>query len=438
MSRALTRLVSLLAVAASPAAAQDAADSVPVSYEVNGLRIIHLRRPTTTDVIAVSLYFLGGARTVTNANAGIEPLVLMASQYGTKNYPAEAARRALARTGSRITVAPESDWTVFTVHGVKQEFDSTWAVFADRVMHPTLDSASVSIVRKRMLGAVARRLASPEDQLDALADSIAFRGHPYAVSPSGNETSLKALTTADLHGFVRDQFVTSRMLMVLVGDVPRAQVEGAVTRTLGTLPKGTYSWTLPPPVRPSKPEFIVADRMTHTDYILGYIGGPERSSPQYPAFERTMSLLSGWINYEVRERNGLSYAAHVRLMERGAPGGAIYMSTTRPDTAMKLVHAIIKRFDENISIPRYILQRSAKSFDAAYLYATESASAHADLLARAQLYDGDFRVAARQGEIMSKVAFLDIRRTVREYVRNIQYAFVGDTTRLPREQFTKR
>lgn len=415
-----------------------AGDTVPSSYEVGGLRVIHMRRDSTTNVIAVHLYLLGGARQVSAANAGVEPFLLMASAYGTQNYPGEAARRALARTGSRIAVSAEPDWTSYSFHGLKQEFDSAWAVFADRLMHPTLDSSAMGIVRKRMLADVARRLASPEDHVDALADSLAFRNHPYAVSPSGNQRSLASLTADDLRSYARDQLVTSRMLLVVVGDVSRPQVEQAIARTLGRLPKGAYAWTLPPSWTASKPEVIAADRAIQTNYILGYMSGPPRSSPQYPAFERAMSLLSNWISFEIREKRGMSYAAHVRMLDRGAPGAAIYMSTTSPDSAMKLVNRILESFESDVMIPRSTLRKSARVFDVAYVYGTETASTHAEILGRAQLYGGDFRTALRQTEIMQQVASINMRRAIKDYAKNIRYAYVGDTTKLPRAEFAKR
>jgi len=39
---------------------------------------------------------------------------------------------------------------------------------------------------------------------------------------------------------------------------------------------------------------------------------------------------------------------------------------------------------------------------------------------------------------MGKLSFADLRASVRQYFKNIQYAFVGDTTRVPREQMNKR
>jgi len=413
-------------------------DSTLLQYDVNGLRIVHQPRPPAADIIAVHLYLLGGSRQVSVENAGIEPFLLMASAYGTKQYPGEEARRALARTGSSIDVVAQSDWTSYAFHGLKQDFDSTWSIFVDRLMQPTLDSTAIGIVRRRLLARVARRHASPEDYAWFLSDSAAFKGHPYAIDPWGSERSLRALGPDVLRRYASEQFVTSRMVLVIVGDLPRDKVEQAVGRTLGTLPRGSYEWTLPEAPRPAPSDIAFAYRSTPTNHIVGTVIGPPRSSKEYPAFERALNLLGGWISYVVREQQGLSYAAGVDVSDRGVPSAAIYVSTTRPDTTFKLINLILTNFTSNVTIPRSTLREGAKAFTTSYIRATETAAGHAGLLARALLYEGDPTAASRKADVMAKLAFSDLRRSIRDYVKNVHYAFVGDTLRVPREAMLKR
>ena len=57
---------------------------------------------------------------------------------------------------------------------VRAQLDSSWAVLADRVMAPRLDSADVELVRAQMLGAAQQRIASPDAHVSHVADSVAF------------------------------------------------------------------------------------------------------------------------------------------------------------------------------------------------------------------------------------------------------------------------
>ena len=64
-----------------------------------------LRQNNANNVVAANLYLLGGARQVTAANAGIEPILLEVSERGTQRYPKNALRRADVAAGKR-----DSQW----------------------------------------------------------------------------------------------------------------------------------------------------------------------------------------------------------------------------------------------------------------------------------------------------------------------------------------
>lgn len=433
----VVRSAFAILIAVPTIAATQVADTA-LTYDVNGLAVIHQPRPASSSVFAAQLYLLGGARQVDARTAGIEPLLLMASEYGTQRYPGEAARRALAETGSAIYVATTKDWTSLQLVGLKTEFDSAWAVLADRVMQPALDSAAVHAARSRLVARATRKGSSPEARAWVVAESLAYRDHPYAIDPEGTVESLRALTIDDLRAYARSQLVASRMLLVIVGDIEPGRVRDAISRTLGTLPHGNYTWALPDPIRVEKAELVVVPQQSVTNYVVGVVAGPQRTEKEYLAFQRAMMLLSGWVSYQVREQNALSYAAYVSVLDRGAPAAAIYMSTTRADSAMRVVHRVLKSYEQEVSIPRYALRRNAEWLKTQYLYSTESAAAHAEMLARARLYDGDHRAAATFADAMMKLSFGELRSAVRKYFRNIQFAYVGDGSRITAAEFTKR
>ena len=183
----MTRRMFLLAVLAfavsiRPATVRAQADTSTTSFDVNGLKVI-LRHNGSNDVVAANVYLLGGTQQLSPATQGIEALLLNASERGTQHFPGETARQVIARLGSTISVDPEADWTLFGFTGIRQTFDSTWAVFADRLMAPTLDSAEVELVRTRMMTEVREERNAPDPLVTRLADSLAWVGHPYGFAP---------------------------------------------------------------------------------------------------------------------------------------------------------------------------------------------------------------------------------------------------------------
>ncbi|MGH7635160.1 MAG: M16 family metallopeptidase, partial [Gemmatimonadaceae bacterium] len=265
---------TMLAPAAMPVArAQAAANDTSTSvFDVSGVHVI-LRRNTANDVVAANLYLIGGDQQVTPQTAGIEPFLLWVSERGTKHYSRDVLRAKMAALGSSIVVEPRDDWTMYGFRGVRDTFDSTWAIFADRLMAPTLAPSDVEFVRAQVLSAVRQRNDSPDDLVQGLADSLLFAGQPYSIAATGNEQSLSSITAADLQKYRATQMVTSRMLLVVVGNIERARLEKLIAPTFGTLPRGTYKWTPPPdpPVSPSSVMYV--QRQLPTNYLLGYYAG---------------------------------------------------------------------------------------------------------------------------------------------------------------------
>ena len=174
------RTVGAQAVAARAVAS----DTFTAKFDVGGIEVV-LRRNPASEVVAANLYLLGGSRQVTAATAGLEPLLLSVSERGTRRFPGAEAARALARVGSSILVSPDYDWTVFGLRSVRSAFDSSWAVFADRLMAPSLRDEDVELVRAQHLAGERERRTSPDDQVELMSDSVTFHVHPYAEEPSG-------------------------------------------------------------------------------------------------------------------------------------------------------------------------------------------------------------------------------------------------------------
>jgi zinc protease len=407
-------------------------DSLTEVYEVDGVKIIH-RRVLTNDVVAVNLYLLGGARQITDSTAGIEPLLLRASERGTRNYPAMAALEAQVRTGSRMLLSAGPDWTVFGFRGLVEEFDSTWAVFTDRLMHPTLDSAAVDLARERMLTSARAAEDDPDIIARSLAAGLAYSGHPYALAVSGTETSLAGITIEQLRNYLSEQIVSSRMLLVIVGNVERERVEAAVGGTIGQLPPGDYVWEMPPTWASDSASVRVEQRRLPTNYIVGYFAGPQASSDVYPDFRVAVALISGLIHSEIRDE-GLSYSAGAYVIERGAAGAAVYVSTTEPEESLKIINEWIEVFRTLGSyLPRGAIEDYEEKWILGYHLENETNAGQADFMARGYLYRGELQTARDFDRMIRSVEPHDIRRIVDQYFKNFQYAFLGNPNEVPEE-----
>jgi zinc protease len=407
-------------------AAPDSA--VTQKFDVNGLTVI-LRRNTANEVVVANLYLLGGARQLRPQTAGIEAMVLAASERGTKRFPGAAVRQRTARLGSTIGIEANDDWSAIGLHAIRSTFDSTWAIFADRVMAPTLDPAEVAIVRDQLLTVARERNTQPDDAAAQLADSLLYINHPNALSPTGTPESIESLTAAQLKQYQAQQFVTSRMLLVVVGNVDRTQIERLVRGTLATMPRGTYKWSPPPPVVSTGRAVAIDNRPLPTNYLLGYAPGPSATDPDYTALRVATAVLSGRLFTEVRSRRNLSYAVEAPFMERASAVGGLYVTTVDPNQVLRLMRQELTTLQTE-SVDPEGLKRLEQQFITEYYLKNETNADQANVLARAELYQGDFRAADRFMEGLRRVTPEDVRRVARQYLKDFRFAYVGDASKL--------
>lgn len=426
----MIRALLLLIVAASGLAAQALPDTGTIRFEVGGVRVIH--RQTNNNLFFANLYLLGGTQLATPATAGLEPFLLDVSERGTRRYPGDRLRRAMARTGSQMGVEAQRDWTAFGVGTTTDRIDSTWAIFTDRLLHPTLADEDIEFVRAITVAALAQRQDSPDALLEYLADSVAFAGHPYGIAPRGTAASVGAITRAQLQQFHREQMRQSRMLLVVVGNVPRAKLQQMIASTLGTLPRGDYRWSAPPAgqQRPGSSVHLEPRRLP-TNYILGWWEGPPAGHPDVPALRVASAILSGRLFAEVRSRRNLTYAVDARFRDEALTAGGLYVTTTRPDTTLGIMRNEIRNLQSYL-IPTENLRPLIQQFLTEYFLDNESSSDQADMLVRAELYRGDFRAAERFVADLRAVTGEDVQRVARTYFRGIRFAYIGNPAQVNR------
>jgi len=274
-----------------------------------------------------------------------------------------------------------------------------------------------------------RRHTQPDLHVQAMARHIAFEGHPYALDPEGTEQSLDALTQADLERYWEDQFVSSRMVLVVVGAVSRARLESLVESALAGLPAGDYTWSLPPPVEPRPSGWRVEYRVLPTNYILGYFTGPDPGHRDYFPFRAAVALLSSQLALEVRARQSLSYTAYAPFLDRARPVGGVYVSTSNPSMTLGIIRDEIEDLAEarllNASWRGFLDQ-----FTLDQLLQQMTSDGQAEALARAHLYFDDLEMADSYVDRLRRVNLSAVRRIAQQYFGSIQYAFLGDTTQM--------
>ena len=88
-------------------------------------------------------------------------------------------------------------------------------------------------------------------------------------------------------------------------------------------------------------------------------------------------------------------------------------------------------------LPPEALARLVQRFLTDYYLKNETNADQANVLARAEVFAGDYRAADRFMEDLKRVTPEDIRRVARQYLKDFRFAYVGDASKLDRSLLTQ-
>lgn len=418
---------------AVPAAKPTAGAATITELNVNGLKVL-VKERAGSQTVAAGLFIRGGSRNVSASNAGIEALMLAVATEASVNVPREQFRRELARTGTVVGSGINRDYSAFTLGCTREHFDAAWTLFSDAAMHPTFDPADFDRVKTRHLISLKSDSDTPDSALQAQVSKVIYAGHPYANDPNGTMASVQTLTVEDLKRFHREVMQTSRLLLVIVGDLSAESIRQRVETSFGKLPRGDYK---PAPVAPlsfTQPSVDVTAKGLPTNYIQGTYAAPNQESPDIYPLRVANAILRGLVYEEVREKRALSYAPDAFVGGASANTGGIYVTAVDANQAVAVMLAQVNRLRAS-EINRDAITATAQDFLTQYYMGQETNAAQTGSLASAELLGGGWRTADDFITRIRAVTPADLRRAANTYMRNMQFVVIGDPSKVDRRVF---
>ena len=404
-------------------------------FEINGLQVLVKTRASSQTVVA-GMFLRGGVRNVTAANAGVEPLMLDAAAEASAGFPRERMRRELARTGASISFGATRDYSALTLATPQRHFETGWTMFADVLLRPAFAADDFDRVKSRRLAGLASAGDTPDSAVGDLQAKAAFANHPYANDPNGTRATVSALTLNDVRQYHRQAIVSSRLLLIVVGNVAVEDVRRKVQSAFGTMPRGAYAATPMPQLRFTAPSVTVTERALPTNYISGLFSGPAPGSPDYYAMRVAANILRDWVFEEVRTKRNLSYAPDAFLNSNAANAGGLYVTAVDANQTVRVMLGEIARL-QTTDVPASLIRATGQGMLTTSFLEQETNSAQAGWLALHELVGGGWRQAGQMIERVRGVTSADIRRVANTYMRNLQFVVLGNPRSVDRQVFTR-
>ena len=403
-------------------------------FEVNGLKVLVKRREGSLSV-GVGLFIKGGSRNITAQNAGIEGLTLETSTEASAKFPRARMREELARMGSVIGASSNQDYSVVSLRSTRLHFDRSWEMFTDVALNPAFTKEDFTLLQQRLLSSLRDDNDNPESHLQHLHDRLAYAGHPYMNSMRGTVETVSRLTVEDVRSYHRNIMQTSRLLLVIVGDVDPNKIKGMVTASFGKLARGTYKFEPLPQLVFDKPVVEITPRALETNYIQGYFTAPAPNSPDIHPMRIASSLLRDRVFQEVRAKRNLSYAPDAFLRTQGANIGGIYVTSDDTNQSVRLMLEEIIRLQQ-VPISKDDIQAVVAQYLTSYYIGQETNIAQAGELAQYELLGGGWRTSLDIIDKLSAVTPEDVQRVSQKYMRNLRFVVLGDPKSVDMKVFT--
>jgi predicted Zn-dependent peptidase len=303
--------------------------TVPVwttSTLANGAELM-LSEKHDLPLVSLAVTFMGGADQFEPADKrGVASLTAAMMSEGTKTRNGEALSNALQLLGTNVQVSIGAESGSIGFQSTSAKFPQALEILADMLVNSTFPPDALERLRGQRLVALTQAKSQP----GAIAARVFPRllyGDQHPFGQQVTESSMKAITHADVLAFHKAYFQPGRALVTIVGDVSAAGGKATVDRALGGWPRGGAkpSFSYPPVPAPRSTTIYLVDKAgaAQSTFAIGH-PGPPRDTPDYYALQVMNVILGGSftsrLNLNIREEKGYSYGASSSFAYGKGPG----------------------------------------------------------------------------------------------------------------------
>ncbi len=391
----------------------------------NGM-VIFLQEDHELPLIRGSARIRGGERDTAAAKAGLTDIYGSAWRTGgTESKTGDQLDEFLESRAARIETNANEDASSINLDVLKGDFDTVLPIFVELLQKPAFRQDKIDLAKTQANTMISRRNDDPQTILVREASKLAFGADsPYARVPE--YATIAAITRDDLLAFHKRFVVPNNIVIGFVGDFDSAKMEKKLRDTFGSWKRGADAPAAVTSGTPARPGvyYVSKDDVTQANIAAVHLGGPLRSSPDYPAIAVMNEILSGGFSgrlmNHIRSQMGLAYGVGGGLAVAWDRPSAfnVFMSTKSQSTveAIDAVKAEVGNLQSKPFTPEE-LSLAKDTILNRYIFTMDSPSKilNQQLLLEFYHYPADFW--QKYPTAIEKVSAADVERVARKYVR---------------------
>ena len=388
----------------------------------NGLEVLVVEHHELP-IVTMNLVLQTGSASDPADRAGLAAVTAALLDRGTTKRSALDLANDLQSIGANLNANAGWDGTNISLVTLKRHLDQALDIYSDAILHPAFADAEVARLKNQRLGQLAQSRDNASQIAAVVYPAILYgASHPYGHPASGNETSIRALSAADVRSFYSTYFVPNNARLIVVGDVKPDEIAASLESAFA----GWKSAQVPETRMSAAPlrdhaQIYLVDRPGAAQSVLN-IGsvGVARSTPDYYALQVLNTILGGQfvsrVNLNLREDKGYTYGARTSFDFRRAAG---------PFTASAGVQTAVTRQ----SVGEFLKELRGIRGDIPITDAELKAAKQALILAYPRGFETPAQIAGRLSEV---VQFGLPDTYFNNYISNISKVTAADVNRVAR------
>lgn len=424
------KLLSVLAFSALYVTAS-AQLSKPYDMMIQGVKVIV--QPSGNEIVEIRTVLKGGVQNYSPDKQGIESLAMSAlTECGTEKDDKNSFKNKLDKVSAIINGNTGLDYSTVSLNCIKSDFELVWPLYVDALTIPKFDQKEFERIKQDAINILKAQASNPDYGISNFARQTAFAGKDYAKLPEGSESTVSKLTADETKAYYKKLLTKSRMVIVVVGEVDRADLEKKINSFLTGIPAGSPVIIKREAYIPSVQTFKSEKKDFATNYIQAVSGAPLPGSKDYNAFVLAMQIFSDRQFLEVRTNNGLSYAPYSYLAEGISPSSNIFVSTTEPNKYIGVIDKLVNNTKKE-GFKESEVKDMKNSYITRYYYKFETNAAQASSLAANEILHNNWRRSLTLNQDIKDLKAADLNKAFNKYMNNVTWVYQGD----PRKVDTK-
>ncbi|HEX5961501.1 MAG TPA: pitrilysin family protein, partial [Rhodanobacteraceae bacterium] len=285
----------------------------------NGIEVVLAERHSIP-VVQVEALFDAGYAADQGRKLGTSSFTMGMLDEGTKDLDSVEIAKRKQRLGAEIATGCDLDTCNAWMSALDENLAKSLELYADIVRNPAFRDADLARLRGQWLAGIAQEKTQPTAiALRLLPPLLYGKGNAYAIpfTGSGTQASIKALTTDDMQGFVRDYIRPDNMKILVAGDttldaiIPQLEMVFGDWRAPATPVPAKNLARVDYPVQPSV--YLVNRPGAQQSVIIAGLVAPSTKAPNNLAIGTMNGAFGGTftsrLNMNLREDKHWAYGA---------------------------------------------------------------------------------------------------------------------------------